>query len=519
MKKNVLASSVAAALVGLGMAGAAHANKVLVVPYYTAQAEHATLLNIVNTDTVNGKVVKVRFRGAANSDDVFDFQAFLSPGDVWSGRVSSSEGGAAMLTTEDASCTKPSKTVLNSTPFVTSRLDSKLTAAQKANQTREGYVEIFAMADVPRVLATAPDANKDGVNDLYTAIKHVNGVAPCSGAAWTALDKVTSNVGQRATAAASVTDAAALGMVPPTPGLFSNYTIINVARAGAWDGEAENMSSLDTADNITATRVPYWPQTQVSVGASVNLVSADPLFLTGPDALNYAGVAVSSAAVAAAYYDLPDLSTPYGGDLVSAAGPATQARTLANILGTPSVANEFLVGPAEASTDWVFSMPTRRYAVAMNYAHTGTGDGRRFNALLNNNHFGTNNTTVVGGLICVTGITREIFNREEGTVANPDEVVISPSEIPPATAFCGEASVLSINGGGATTTETLSANVAVNDIDTTFQEGWMRLYTPAAGGNATYYGLPILGSAFTRALSGDSFFAGSWKHRTGFGIN
>ncbi|MDP3520562.1 MAG: cell surface protein [Hydrogenophaga sp.] len=519
MKKNVLASSVAAALVGLGMAGAAHANKVLVVPYYTAQAEHATLLNIVNTDTINGKIVKVRFRGAANSDDVFDFQAFLSPGDVWSGRVSSSEDGPAMMATEDASCTKPAKATLNSTPFVTSRLSSSLTAAQKANQTREGYVEIFAMADVPSAVVGQPDVNKDGVNDLYTAIKHVGGVAPCSGAAWTALDKATSNVGQRDTAVASAAAGLALGMVPPTPGLFSNFTIINVARAGAWDGEAENMSQFDIVDPLAANRVPYWPQTQVSVGADVNKLSADPLFLTGPDALNYAGVAVTSAAVAAAYYDLPDLSTPYAGDLSTPAVPAAQARALANILGTPSISNEFLVGPAEASTDWVFSMPTRRYAVAMNYAHTGAGDGRRFNALLNNNHFGVSNTVVVGGLICVTGISREIFNREEGTIANPDEVVISPSEIPPATAFCGEASVLSINGGGATTTETLSANVAVNDIDTTFQEGWMRLATPAAGGNATYYGLPVLGAAYTRALSGDSFFAGSWKHRTGFGVN
>jgi len=390
MKKNVLASSVAAALVGLGMAGAAHANKVLVVPYYTAQAEHATLLNIVNTDTVRGKVVKVRFRGAANSDDVFDFQVFLSPGDVWSGNVSSSEDGPAQMATSDASCSKPSKTVLNSTAFVTSRLNPALTAAQKANQTREGYIEIFAMADVPSTLATSPDANKDGVNDLYTAIKHVSGVAPCSGAAWTALDKATSNVGQRDLAATSAADGALLGLAAPTPGLFANYTIINVARAGAWDGEAENMSSLDTADNVNGTRVPYWPQTQVAVGATVNLVSADPLFLTGADVLNSAGAAtITAAAVSAAYYDLPDLSTPYGGDLstLGAAGPANQARTLANILGTPSVSNEFLVGPAEASTDWVFSMPTRRYAVAMNYAHTGSGDGRRFNTLLNNNHF------------------------------------------------------------------------------------------------------------------------------------
>jgi len=519
MKKNVLASSVAAALVGLGMAGAAHANKVLVVPYYTAQAEHNTLLNIVNTDTAMGKVVKVRFRGAANSDDVFDFQVFLSPGDVWSGNVSQSEEGPAKLTTTDASCTKPAKATLNSTNFVTSRLNPALSAEAKANQTREGYVEIFTMADVPATIGGKANA-------LYTAIKHVNGVAPCSGAAWTALDAKTSNVGQRTDAAVSAGDALALGMVPPTPGLFANYTIINVARAGAYDGEAENMSAFDTLDPLLATRVPYWPQTQVSVesvatgaNSGIAALSADPLFLSNADVLMSNGSTTGGAtpAVAAAYYDLPDLSTPYAGSLSTNVVPANQAAVLATQLSTPSISNEFLVGPAEATTDWVFSMPTRRYAVAMNYAHTGSGDGRRFNAVLHGLHFSTDNTVVAGGLICVSGVTTEIYNREEGTVENPEEVVVSPSTIPPATYFCGEAGVLSVNNGDATTTATLAANVAVTNIDTPYAEGWMRLNTPAA--SASVDGLPVLGSAYTRALSGDSFFAGSWKHRTGFGVN
>lgn len=37
------------------------------------------LLNIVNTDEVNGKAVKLRYRAAANSDDVFDITIYLSP--------------------------------------------------------------------------------------------------------------------------------------------------------------------------------------------------------------------------------------------------------------------------------------------------------------------------------------------------------------------------------------------------------------------------------------------------------
>ncbi|MBP7530325.1 MAG: cell surface protein, partial [Ottowia sp.] len=109
MKKSILSLSAAVALGGLGFAGAANAIAVfdtdgaaggpvvlhpagtghqLFTPYYTAQGNMATLINIVNTDAVNGKAVKVRFRGASNSDDVLDFTLFLSPGDVWSGMVS-----------------------------------------------------------------------------------------------------------------------------------------------------------------------------------------------------------------------------------------------------------------------------------------------------------------------------------------------------------------------------------------------------------------------------------------------
>ena len=75
MRKNAVALSVAALIGGLGMVGGASAAVItagdttavdlrvnaggighsLLVPYYTAQRGNSTLINIVNTDTVNGK--------------------------------------------------------------------------------------------------------------------------------------------------------------------------------------------------------------------------------------------------------------------------------------------------------------------------------------------------------------------------------------------------------------------------------------------------------------------------------
>ena len=118
MRKNALALGVAAAL--MGVAGTASAGIVAnagetragvvpaqfltaaqngmghinIIPYYTSQAGFYSTINIVNTDTLNGKALKVRFRSAINSDDVFDFQVLMSPGDMWTAAVT--EGARAL---------------------------------------------------------------------------------------------------------------------------------------------------------------------------------------------------------------------------------------------------------------------------------------------------------------------------------------------------------------------------------------------------------------------------------------
>ena len=593
MKKNVLALSITAALVGL--TGGAHAmtntpsgasatvsvfnaggiGHKAIVPYFTTQNNNNTLLNITNTDLANGKAVKVRFRGAANSDDIFDFQVFLSPGDVWTAQINQGLDGRSRFTTNDLSCTKPDKSVLNNTSFVTDRLDTTLTTAQKANGTHEGYIEILNMGDIPKVSAgivavkdvpagftAGVNATAGGDNPLYTAIKHVKGVAPCasstapgtaaSAAAWAYLD--ANNLTYDAVAAAATTPASA-GLLPPTTGLMVNWTIINVVGAASYSGEAAAIENLDLAtgpatsptagvatERVNMGNVVYWPQTAVPVdaaGASVNAekFTADALFRT----LNVfsAGstnvpTAVTAASIAAAFYDLPDLSTPYNN---GAATPLAQAVALSGSLATKSVRNEFITDRAiSATTDWTFSQPTRRYSTAFNYGFPSTApttdDGRRFTDIFlttgafGNAYYAPVNTVVSsatngnGRQICVTatGISLAQFDREEtkpGVAAIG--VVISPST-PAAAAkltFCGEASVLSFNNGGilAGGTGSLKASVAVQDADVTYGDGWATITTPAAAG--TPIGLPVVGSAFLRAVgsTGGQTFGAQYLHR------
>ena len=554
MKKNVLALSITAAVVGLGFAGGAQAmtslggasanselrlngdgvGHMLLVPYYSAQAENATLINLVNTDTANGKAVKVRFRGAANSDDVFDFQVFLSPGDVYAFNISKNSAGLAQISTTDNSCTKPAKAVLTATPFVTSRLDSTLDAGGKANGTREGYVEIFNMGDIPKSSFTSSAAYDAGSaagrvtsatntdNGLFTAIKHVAKVAPCSGAAWTYLDDNNLAFGNSNAAGTS----SFAGLTAPTTGLMANWTIINVVGAAAWSNSAVAVEARTVGTAVAARgNVVYWPQTGVSVGSTIDSFTADPLLRSANvsrfNTATLAYVVDAIPAVAAAYYDLPDMSTPY---TAVATSPMSQAVDLTAAIAATSATNEFLTDQSiQASTDWVFSMPTRRYNISLDYAAIAAGDdGRRFTDLFANSfatgYFLQQNTLVTSRQICVRGITVTTTDREETSLLATQSVVVSPSTPADPLTFCGEASVLSINRGGVSGAGTgaLKAQVSVKDIDVGFVDGWMRIATPSA--TAVPFGpsgLPVLGSAFSKASAGPNSFGITHMHRLG----
>lgn len=517
MKKNVLTLSITAALVGFGFSGGAQAiglanaanaapvppgaaadlrtsvdgiGHFLYVPYYSVQAGNTTLINLVNTDTLNGKAVKVRFRGAGNSDDLFDFQVFLSPGDVWTANVSQNANGVAQLTTADASCTKPAKDGvggLNSTPFSTVRMNNFRTGDALANETREGYVEIFNMADIP------PNAGGAGADTLYEAIKHVNSVAPCASvAAFTALN----------TDPLDVATANNMGLFAPTTGLMGNWIILNANDAGAWSGASTAIVAVDGVNAPTSGALVYFPQTNESLGlsaADIAKFTADPWLIAKP--------------TFAAVYDLPDFSIPYTG----VAGPTTQVALLNNAISTRNVINEFLTNSAiNSTTDWVLSMPTRRYSVAWDYF--AATPARVYNDGVT--AFTSANTAVIDKQVCVTGVSGVSYDQEENTAVDPGASVIISPVLPGApTSFliCGEASVLSFNNGepaqaGLMTTPsgTLAATVARSTIENGYVAGWTNLSTPG-NGNA---GLPILGYEAVRATAGANTFGATLGHRT-----
>lgn len=516
MKKKLLATGVAVALGALsGVASAAitanagGVGQINILPYYSVQEGNDTLISITNTDTVNGKAVKVRFRGAEWSDDVFDFQIFLSPGDMWTGAVTK-DGNLAKLSTSDSTCTLPAS--VNQT-FVPIRLQ----AAAQNTGTLEGYVEVITMADIPPkavygnavvgVRGTTNDAGA-AANPLYTAIKHVaNGAPPCrtNAASQQLLEGLEQDNalafaagaagGGTGAALVDVDTAAEVALLPgswkttPTSSLTTFATIVNVPTSKAFTFPAAALVE-------DAPVKQYFKQSNDLLAFSANLTSDLIFAARGAADGDWGGTALPMY-----QFDMPDLSTPTNTANVTA---VAQRNALVAQLAKANVRTEYVTNDGlMASTDVVLSQPLRRY----HYEYQRLASAATAFNLLVPDSTGTENKynvrgdqlTVYSGL---NGTTNRIavgnptfYDREENTFVGSSGIVISPT--PPsavaAISLKGEVSVVSINNSGLPT-GALNASITANDYTATgnYADGWATLSTSSSGG-AVNGSLPVIG--------------------------
>ena len=536
MKKSILALSAAAALGGLGFAGSAHAigyfgdgvalganataplvlaagniGHFLFTPYYSVQGNMNTLFNITNTDEVNAKAVKVRFRGAANSDDVLDFTVFLSPGDVWTASLTQGDDGRAQITTPDSSCTLPPQ---NEWPghFSAERLDQSLSAEAHDAHTREGYIEVLNMADIPPTLLS--DAAKGTVgptaglvkgkpNPVFTAIKHVAGKAPCTSTAFDGLLTTT-----------LITDGAeaeGYGLAVPSGGLMGSWAVLSQDQLAVYGGvQTAVMASTQANDPVPPTNLAGAPLNRTAQGLgliafapqvnepvdptlNINTVTADPLLRSG--------------LVAPVWFDLPDMSSP----LVTVDSPVTQAAALSAALSKPAVYNDWVATGASAvvpmQTDWVVSQPTRRYHVAVAYdlsAIPGFGSIPRliWNADMSDDGTGVSifpPTASQNAYSLLSLRERDnmgsyaCLNARFSAASREEAFLGTSSSFSPGAPndYCGEVFTMSFNSD---TSKVLQAKVANHKakVPTGAEAGWARL---SLGATNTY--LPVVGFAAT----------------------
>ena len=317
--------SLYAALAGvgvLGVTGAADAvnlsstgtGQVLLYPYYTVRADAAgnsfnSLLSVVNS-TACVKSVKVRFLEARNSQEVLDFNLFLSPKDVWTTAIIPSSTGGGAIITADRSCTLP--VITGQINFVNFQYAGD-GGGDGLDRTQDGYVEIIEMATYAATSTTAAN------------VTH-------------------SPPGETPPGCAKETDIlAAAEALAPNGGLFGGITVINVNQGQSYQENAVALDNYSVVQLYSASGTINPTLTQATPPVSVVTAS-----LIVPPAVTPAPTFVQSLWI-------PTITgTP---DPVSA------------VLMHDRVLNEVVLDSAtKSTTDWVITEPTKRY-----YVQLGTG--------------------------------------------------------------------------------------------------------------------------------------------------
>ncbi|MGB7421846.1 MAG: hypothetical protein WA917_08225 [Comamonas sp.] len=497
-----------------------HVGHMLLVPYYSVQGGNASLLNLINTDRVNGKAVKVRYRGAAHGDTVYDFTVYLSPGDMWSANVSQM-GASAHLSSNDASCTLPAS------------VEGDFSAARAQGdvaQTREGSIEIINMADVPPRLALVPTTGignlgslTDQANPLFDAITQKNGVPDCA-----ALPDQRADI--NATFPVNDDHWAKRGYNFPTGGLVAHWTIVNLTKSGSFTGAATAIAarkSGSTSDRAVANLV-FSAQTSDAQPLALDQ-HTHPVYLTSDPLLAggiYPSGTVAAPVTQALKSDFPDLSTPYVLNPATRGSAMAQTEMLAAALATRSVSNEYMTSPVVSfATDWTLAMPTQRYSVARDGAGAAGkelvfGSTLDFNSnppqlpsvgVFGDKYFTGSNVSLSAdkSQLCVRTDAVSYFDtehRDSGPVASP---------VPPDATLnlCGVVSVVTFNNaaGSVLGAQLTAQNFAPRQPGTSevFTDGWMTVATP---GNNGLIGLPVIGFAHAKALSSSANLGGTWAH-------
>jgi hypothetical protein len=392
-----------------------------------------------------GKALKVRFLEGRNSRAVLDFNVFLSPFDTWTAAVLPDfDSGGARVGTLDQSCTLPSFSGSPTAPFI-----SFGNLAYTGNSDDGGGATLDRTKEGYFEIIEMATYSSSSITGK--AISHVNGVPPC---------------GVNLTDTQAVADA-----LQVTGGLFGSATLINVN------------SGTDYTVEPTALIGFY------QIGANYS-APGDRL----PD--------LASASPPVSVVEGP------GGRRYESFWGAGGADPVSAVLMHDSVLNEFTLDTSTKSgTDWVLTLPTKRFYVGKGAGNAPQLFQRNFNS----------------GAGSCDDVTLKIWDREERTQTGP--LNFSPPPPTQGSSICWAANVITFNN----TNVLGSANVA-NLQTGSFQNGLLTIAFPTGiagasptahqlinnagtaitipggattlGNTTTYVGLPVIGFALVSFANG-----------------
>jgi hypothetical protein len=469
--------------------------QVLIFPYYTVRGGWNTLLNITNTSATDVVAFKIRFHEARNSRDVFDFNVFLSPNDVWSGWVQNDPGADGRVGTSDDlprfftndnSCTAPAIPAAGQ-PFggiIAYTGTAADGAGTTADRMQEGYVEIVMMGSANQNDLKSPA----GTTLIPLAANAVHSKTTRTPLNCTALVNAFNNPNyayfNQAAAPLPANGIAALRAEFPrynSNPLKGAFSLVNGSEG--WNATG----------STTALANFFAPTSAVLGAAGTNLIT----FQLPPQGL---------PAFTDSYF-LPDLSAGNTRGLVLREnGAVTESTAIGGadavsfVLQRTNVVNQWARRTDAAtgwltSSDWVVNFPTKRFYVdrttTHNYSASAPGTpGLPASApapFANNFTFGAN----YAGQSC-DPVTFTIYDREEFfSTSGP---VFSPSPVS-STSLCYETNVITFDGSNI-----LGSAIPSNINDLPGDNGWINLVLN--GGTNAANGLPVIGfSAITRSTS------------------
>lgn len=303
--------------------------QVLIYPYYTTHGGLTTVFTVANT-TSTVKALKVRMLEGVNSKPALDFNLYLSPFATFAAAIASGGGDdqPARLVTQDRSCTVPAIPA-GGLAFSTSGFtganqdwDSSGTTPARAAQlgsplrTRDGHIEVIEMGvlNPGSALAAAATFNFLGVPSNCALL--INQWAP--GGTW-ATNPVTDIQRPRGGIGGTVAlvEAAAGLIYGYAPTAIENFYLDAAAPGALHAAPSSSLPSLTSA-RTTATSV----RVQLHAFADQEVrVEVFPAGLPRPDPVSL-------------------------------------------LLTTARVESEYSLDPALGSeTEWVFTMPTRRWYI------------------------------------------------------------------------------------------------------------------------------------------------------------
>ena len=481
--------------------------QVALLPYYNVNNNFVTNISITNT-TDRFKAVKVRFRESNLSNDVLDFNVYMSPQDQWTASIRMNAGtGKANIITRDETCTYPDKALLQAgVDFL------DFYTAVDTNDTLEGYVEIIEMGEVANGDAALDSGLFAEIDASGTADGAVNTVAgdrsipagllhdatgmpaDCTvvNDAWVAgtagpLNGFTRGVLAAGVAAdASPTNPYVLaentnnGLVAPGGGLHAFAILLNTATGAAFVEEGTHLDGYAT--------VPQHYQSDDQDNYLLpSLASGDDLTA---QIINETGTAIANKSAGilttfdtGAFMDIaPNAPIPAG------ANPAPVAIALSAMgVATPY----FVDASVSGSTDVVMTMPMRKHGIwngaDLNLDADGAGPLNACVAGVSSQGYAL--FPVDGGADC-TNWSWDAHTNDDAIISltyyDDEEQVFTPAPgapgfspvvigTPTVTSLPREVNIISIVESGETTTSVLgtpSDNVTTLTLADGFQAGW-----------------------------------------------